>query len=181
MISQRSSTAAPVIQARAENLPFLDNSFDLSMGILTLQHWSDWKRGLAEAARVSGGNVLLLTWFGFRQHFWLTDYFPEIAELDNSRFPPLDEYERVLGNLNVVELPIPHDCIDGFMCAYWRRPAAYLDEGVRNSISTFSLIHDQYRGLKLLESDLSSGKWAEIYGELLEMESYDHGYRLVYT
>jgi SAM-dependent methyltransferase len=181
MISQRPSNAAPVIQAFAENLPFQDNCFDLSMAILTLHHWSDWKRGLSEAARVSGGNVLLLTWFGFRQNFWLTDYFPEIAKLDSSRFPRLKEYEQILGEVSVTKLPIPHDCTDGFMCAYWRRPAAYLDPRVRNSISTFSMISNQKRGLASLKYDLSSGKWNEKYGDLLESESYDYGYRLVYT
>ena len=154
-------------------------SLDLAMGILTLHHWTDWKRGLAEAARVSGGNVLLLTWFGFRQHFWLTDYFPEIATLDNARFPPLSEYEEVIGELDVINVPIPHDCTDGFMCSYWRRPEAYLDTGVRNSISTFSLITDLELGLGRLKLDLESGLWVEKYGELLSLDSYDHGYRLV--
>ena len=120
-----------------------------------------------------------VTWFGFKQHFWLTDYFPEIAELDNSRFPPLEGYKQVLDNIELIKVPIPHDCTDGFMCAYWRRPEAYLDRAVRNSISTFSLIPDQSRGLESLRSDLSTGKWIEKYGELLGMDSYDHGYRLL--
>jgi len=50
MISQRPNGSAPVVQAVAEQLPFADNSFDLSLGVLTLHHWSDWERGLAEAA-----------------------------------------------------------------------------------------------------------------------------------
>jgi len=179
MISQRPVGAPPVVQAVAENLPFVDNSFDLAMGLLTLHHWADWDRGLKEAARVSGGNVLLLTWFGSRQRFWLADYFPIIAELDNARFPPLQEYERVLGDLEVTKVPIPHDCTDGFMCAYWRRPEAYLDPLVRSSISTFSMIPDQEPALRRLESDLNSGRWEEIYGELLTLDSFDHGYRIL--
>lgn len=179
MISQRPRGSAPVVQAVAEQLPFADNSFDLSMGVLTLHHWSSWELGLKEAARVAGGNVLLLTWFGFRQHFWLTDYFPQIAELDNARFPTLEDYKLVLGELAVTTVPIPHDCIDGFMCAYWRRPEAYLDPLVRNSISTFSMMSNQETALRQLESDLNSGHWNEKYGELREMDSYDHGYRLL--
>ena len=179
MIAQRPEGACPAVQGTVENLPFADNTFDLTMGVLTMHHWSDWERGLREAARVAGGNVLLLTWIGFRQHFWLSDYFPQVTDLDNARFPPLEAYEKVLGALTVTPVPIPHDCIDGFMCAYWRRPEAYLDPLVRNGISTFSMIPDQAPGLKRLENDLANGRWKEKYGELLELDSFDHGYRLV--
>ena len=37
-------------------------------------------------------------------------------------------------------MPIPHDCRDGFLMAYWRRPAAYLDPVVRANISVFALL-----------------------------------------
>jgi len=40
----------------------------------------------------------------------------------------------------VYPLPIPHDCVDGFLGAYWRRPHAYLDAGVRSAISTFAKV-----------------------------------------
>lgn len=39
MIRQRPAAAAPVIQGRAEDLPFDDKSFDASMAILTVHHW----------------------------------------------------------------------------------------------------------------------------------------------
>ena len=179
MIAQRPEEAAPVVQAVAEALPFEKNSFDLALGVLTMHHWTDWRRGLAEAARVAGGSVLLFTWFGDRRRFWLTDYFPEIIELDNARFPTPSEYEQILGEVEITAVPIPHDCSDGFMYSYWRRPEAYLDRGVRNSISTFSEINELSRGLAQLEADLLSGRWMENYGELMEMDACDHGYRLV--
>ena len=178
MIAQRAEQAAPVVQAIAEALPFADKTFDLAMGVLTVHHWADWERGLKEAARVAGGEVLLLTWVGFRQHFWLTDYFPEIARLDKPRFPTIEEYQRVLGPIESTVVPIPHDCSDGFMCAYWRRPEAYLDPDVRNSISTFSMMRDPSPALKRLEQDLVSGRWQEQYGDLLSLDSFDYGYRL---
>ena len=37
-------------------------------------------------------------------------------------------------------MPIPHDCRDGFLMAYWRRPEAYLDPAVRANISVFALL-----------------------------------------
>jgi SAM-dependent methyltransferase len=178
MIAQRAEPTAAVVQAIAEALPFADKAFDLAMAVLTVHHWTDWEQGLKEAARVAGGNVLLLTWVGLRQDFWLVDYFPQIARLDQARFPAVEEYQRVLGPIESTVVPIPHDCTDGFMCAYWRRPEAYLDANVRNSISTFSMMQDLTPALNRLEHDLVSGKWQAQYGELLSLDSFDHGYRI---
>lgn len=178
MSAQRAEHAAPAVQAVAEALPFADTTFDVAMGVLTVHHWTDWEQGLKEAARVAGGNVLLLTWVGFRQDFWLADYFPEIARLDKPGFPAIEEYQSVLGPIESTVVPIPHDCTDGFMCAYWRRPEAYLDPGVRSGISTFSMMQDPTPALKRLEHDLASGKWREQYGDLLSLDSFDYGYRI---
>jgi hypothetical protein len=46
----------------------------------------------------------------------------------------------VFGLVEGVTVPIPADCRDGFLGAYWKRPSAYLDPAVRESISTFSKI-----------------------------------------
>ena len=83
--------------------------------------------------------------------------------------------------IDVIPVPIPHDCTDGFLCAYWRRPEAYLDPAVRRSISTFSAIRDQERGLERLRSDLSTGRWREQYGALLQANEKDYGYRLLHA
>src|SRR5687768_12576666 len=39
MIRKRRPAAARAIQARADNLPFADKSFDAAMAILTIHHW----------------------------------------------------------------------------------------------------------------------------------------------
>ena len=54
MIRQRPHDAAPVVQAHAESLPFADDSFDASMAVLTVHHWSDKPRGLQEMRRGDG-------------------------------------------------------------------------------------------------------------------------------
>src|SRR5215510_16260639 len=48
MIRQRRQAAAHVIQADAVRLPFLDRAFDAALAILTIHHWRDKARGLAE-------------------------------------------------------------------------------------------------------------------------------------
>ncbi|MFE3938866.1 class I SAM-dependent methyltransferase, partial [Streptomyces goshikiensis] len=41
------------VKAGAEELPFEDGAFDAAMAVMTVHHWSDLKRGLAELRRVS--------------------------------------------------------------------------------------------------------------------------------
>ncbi len=78
-------------------------------------------------------------------------------------------------------MPVPHDCIDGFLYAYWRRPAAYLDPKIRAAMSSFWALGDVTEALEKLASDLESGAWKQRYGDLLELDAYDAGYRLVTT
>jgi len=179
MISQRAKNGPPVVQARAEALPFRDAVFDAAIAILTIHHWSDIERGLLEARRVARSRVILLTWVGFGQDFWLLDYLPQIREIDEPLFPSIEDLTEFLGPLRVIPVPIPHDCTDGFLCAYWRRPHSYLDEGVRGAISTFSRVLDIHGGLRRLEDDLESGVWRRRYDHLFQTDSMDFGYRLV--
>lgn len=180
MIRQR-STPACVVQGRAEDLPFADSSFDSAMAILTVHHWSDQARGLREMRRVSKGPIVLLTYDPAFRGFWLADYLPGLVALDEGQMPRMSDYERWLGPVAVSPVPIPHDCTDGFLCAYWRRPAAYLDPRVRAAMSSFWALGDVTAHLARLEADLSSGAWAERYGGLLALDALDCGYRLVVT
>lgn len=179
MIRQRPPTAAPVVQGRAEQLPFADASFDAAMAVLTVHHWSDQAKGLAEMRRVSRGPVVILTYDASIRGFWLADYIPELVTLDEAQMPPMTDYATALGLVDILPVPIPHDCSDGFLCAYWRRPAAYLDTRVRAAMSSFHAIGDVSAELARLESDLASGAWEARYGALLELDALDCGYRMV--
>ncbi len=179
MIHQRSRYAAPVVRASSANLPFRDESFDAALAVLTLHHWPDVPRGLEELRRTARGVVVILTFDTSVGGFWLTDYFPEIIEVDRHTMPTLSDIGRHLGEMNVFDVPIPHDCIDGFLGAYWRRPHAYLDAGLRSATSVFSKIQDLDPGLSRLRADLDSGAWHRRYGSLLRRSEIDLGYRLV--
>jgi SAM-dependent methyltransferase len=180
MIRQRRTGGAPAVQASATELPFLDASFGAALAILTVHHWPDRARGLDELARVAQSRVVIVTWDPSTSGFWLVDdYFPEIAEIDRRIFPTIEEFRRRLGRVEVHPLAIPHDCADGFLGAYWRRPEAYLDASVRGAISTFAKIHDADAGLARLRHDLEDGTWARRYGYLTSRPEIDLGYRVV--
>ncbi|MFO0829304.1 MAG: class I SAM-dependent methyltransferase [Phycisphaerales bacterium] len=178
MIRKRPSSAAPAIQASAEALPFGDRSFDASMAVLTVHHWSDKAAGLREMRRVTRGPVVLLTFDPARRP-WLTDYLPELVALDEAQMPTMSDYRGWLGDVRVTPVPVPHDCTDGFLYAYWRRPAAYLDPYVRSGSSSFWAIGNVDDGIARLKRDIESGEWERRYGDLLTLDEYDAGYRLV--
>ena len=179
MIRQRPEGAGPAIRARAEALPFRDRSFDAALAVLTIHHWSDWRAGLREMLRVSRDRVVLLTWDPESGGFWLTDdYLPDLLVADSRHFPTMAALREALGAIQVDRVPIPWDCTDGFMGAYWRRPHAYLDPQVRGSISALAG-GDVSVGLERLAADLDTGAWQRKHGRLLEQDEADIGYRLV--
>ncbi len=182
MIRQRPMTAAPAVQASASALPFRARSFDAALALLTIHHWPSWRTGVRELARTARGRVVLLTWDPSASGFWLTDdYFPEILRIDREIFPTMEELRCELGRIAVRPVPIPHDCTDGFLGAYWRRPRAYLDARIRAAISAFSKLVPVEPGLQRLAADLDSGAWHRRHGSLLREPSVDLGYRLVTT
>jgi SAM-dependent methyltransferase len=183
MIRQRTA-GARVVQAYAEALPFPDVAFDAALALLTLHHWTDWRRGVDEMRRVAARVVI----FTFEPeeigNFWLTEgYFPEIVELDRRRSPSVSEIVRRLGDCRVERVAIPHDCADGFLAAYWRRPEAYLDPDVRAGISGFALLDTDLvtRRIAQLKADLESGVWDERFGDVRRLDFLDVCYRLLIT
>lgn len=125
MRAQRYDGAAPVVDGRAEHLPFDDDSFDAAMAILSDHHWEDHDRGLAELRRVARQRVVLFTWEprSLNDAWLVRDYLPGFARL----VPPGYALENALAQLGggwIEPVPIPHDCRDGFLHAYWRRPQA---------------------------------------------------------
>jgi SAM-dependent methyltransferase len=180
MIAQRARGAAPVVQASAVALPLRDGAFAASLAVLTVHHWPDRARGLREMARVARHCAVVLTWDPAASGFWLIeDYFPALAAIDRRIFPSLGELERAWGAVEVQPVPVPHDCVDGFLGAYWRRPAAYLDAAVRAGISTFTKLPEVESGLFRLRRDLDDGTWRRRHADVLERTELDLGYRLV--
>jgi SAM-dependent methyltransferase len=177
MIHQRARGSAPVVQASASALPFADKSVDATMALLTIHHWPDQRRGLREMARIACKRCVILTWIP-GQPYWLNDYFPEILQREQPLFS-LDPYRDVFEHVDVRPVPVPFDCTDGFLCAYWRRPEAYFDPGVRGAISSFAHIQDAERRLEKLRRDLDDGTWKDRNKNLLDRTEGDFGYRLV--
>jgi len=181
MVAQRPAGSAPVVRAVAEQLPIADGAFGVALAVLTVHHWTDLAAGCAELRRVAA-RVVVLTFEPIASHdFWLLDYIPEIGPLDSSA-PSVAEVIEALGDVEAVEtVPVPHDCRDGFLGAFWRRPDRYLDPATRAGISGLARLDPLVveRGIDRLRADLESGAWSERHADLLDRDEIDLGYRLL--
>ncbi|MFE9610845.1 methyltransferase domain-containing protein [Streptomyces sp. NPDC006012] len=183
MIAQRPVGSAPALEASAESIPLADDSADAAMALLTVHHWSDLEAGIGELLRIARQRIVILTFEPDINHrFWLLEeYLPEAAAFEDTRAVAVERLVTLLGGARVETVPIPHDCTDGFLAAYWRRPEAYLDPDVRAGISLLAQTGEEILqpGLARLSDDLSSGRWQQRHADLLERETLDVGYRLL--
>jgi len=182
MRGQRPAGAAPAIDARAEKLPFDDDSFDAAMACATIHHWQPPEAGLAELRRVARGPVVIFTFELQRMPDWQLDYFAEALALEMAVFPALENIASTLGgNTRIERIPIPGDCTDGFVESWWKRPEVMLDPVVRASQSIWKrLPHGvEERMIARLCADLKSGEWERNYGYLRAQNSYDGSLALV--
>ncbi len=180
MIDQRAPGAAPVVRATAEHLPFGTATFDVALAVLTVHHWAGLRAGLREMRRVAGRQVVMTIDAEVHDRLWLIhEYVPAIRGMSDGA--PLDEVVDLLQAHTVEVVPIPADCTDGFLLAYWSRPEQYLEQAARANTSAFARLSpaEVEPGLTRLARDLADGTWARHHADLLHLSEFDAGLRLV--
>jgi SAM-dependent methyltransferase len=186
MALQRDQPLPPAVLGVAESLPLADDTADAAMAMMTMHHWADVSRGLAELVRVARRRIVLLTIdVEVEADMWLfRDYVPEIADRDRSEFPMITQLVRELkAPTRVITVPVPADCTDGFGLAFWNRPEAVLDPGARAATSGFARM-DRAReaeAVARLARDLETGTWDGRHGHLRTLLDLDVGLRLLVT
>jgi SAM-dependent methyltransferase len=183
MIVQRPAGSAPAIQASAEALPLDDDSVDAAMAIFSDHHWSDRVAGIREMVRVARKTVLVVNMDpAWAERYWLTrDYLRCFMDLVPERYREPGywsaELGDLLGDVEFERVPVPHDCRDGFYQAYWRRPEAYLEEPVQNSISVFHVLPEDEvsAAMERLRCELDDGTWEQRNADLLGRQELDVG------
>lgn len=173
----------PAINAKAESLPFNDNSFDASMATITIHHWSDIKKGLRELRRVTKGPVVILTFDpDDLDIYWTAEYFQELIAVEKARFPSIDfVIQNLGGRCREITVPVPLDCKDGFQEAFYGRPEAFLNEGIRQSQSAWGFISESTaeKIIQRLRKDLESGAWDRKYGHYRKQKFLNCALRLI--
>jgi SAM-dependent methyltransferase len=183
MIAQRPAGAAPAIQAAAEALPLPDQAVDAAMAVLTLQHWEDVEQGLSEMLRVARRRIVLVTMdVEVLGELWVVrDYLPETLTAHAAGFPSIARLTELVPHSAAAVIPVPRECTDGFMAAFWGRPEAYLDPRVRAATSPWHQLPPAVvtRALDRLRRDLADGRWDRRHGHLRQQTELDVGLRLV--
>ncbi|HAA30836.1 MAG TPA: SAM-dependent methyltransferase [Cyanobacteria bacterium UBA8553] len=176
------------ITGYAENILLATSSVDAVISILATHHFSNLEKAVREMNRIAKTGAIVFLTFDPRvtKKLWIGDYFPVYREYDFRVFPPLSDVVALIQantqrTVEVSPLMLPHDLIDMFAAAGWRRPEIYLNPGVRSGISALALadVSVVKRGVSLLEEDLNNGRWDAKYGEIRKMTEIDAGYRFL--
>jgi SAM-dependent methyltransferase len=173
----------PAINAKADHLPFDDASFDAAMALVTVHHWPDIAAGLRELRRVTRGPVVVMSFDpDALDDFWNAQYFPELIAIERARDPSIAYLQNCLGqNTEVIPIPIPLDCVDGFQEAYYGRPEAFLRPEVRLSQSAWGFLPEGKAEelVQRLATELDNGEWERKYGHYRTQPFFTGSLRLV--
>jgi len=183
MRAQRPAHLSVALDGTAENLPFADDRFDAAMATFTVHQWQDLAAGLREMRRVTRGPVAVLTCDPQAlDRFWLHRYAPEPIAVEARRYPSMERIAAGLGgDVEILTVPIPLDCVDGFGEAYYGRPERLLDPGARLANSAWSFVDPAVgdRFVADLSRDLASGEWDRRCGGLRTQPFFDGSLRLI--
>jgi hypothetical protein len=183
MRAQRPAHLWRAIDAVAERLPFADNHFDAAMATFTIHQWSDLTAGLREMRRVTRGPIVIMTCDPDEVNcFWLGAYAPEVLSTEAKRYPSIRTITSALGGSSeVVPVPIPLNCTDGFNEAYYGRPERLLDVEARLSCSAWSFVDQSVveRFDRELRRDLQDGTWDAKYGHLRTQPEFIGSLKLI--
>ena len=140
--------------------------------------------GCASCGGWRAGPVVILTFDAeVSSEMWLVkDYWPEVAALDRAIFPPPAQLAGWLGGeVDIVPVPIPRDCLDWMLGAFWAHPERVLDADARNATSGFARMDARVveRVVAAVGRDLEDGTWDARHRALRALDEHDAGLRLV--
>jgi ubiquinone/menaquinone biosynthesis C-methylase UbiE len=153
-------------------LPFPNSSFDGALCTQAIHHFPNLAAAFTEIRRVLRGGRLVI--FGASRYqirsYWLNEYFPRALKRAFDQQPSDDEIQAAVdkARLRLVEKEpwcVPTDPIDLFLYSGKHNPSIYLDEHVREGISTFASLADPdevSRGLARLQADIDTGDISQV-------------------
>jgi SAM-dependent methyltransferase len=171
MLARARETAptVPLVQGRAEAMPFQNNAFDRVVCVNAFHHFRNKTQFLTEASRVLRASGAFMS-IGLDPHrgldsWWLYEFFPEALGLDRERYPSADALREDMvraGFARCETQEVQH--IAAVVSAESARSRGYLDRGFTSQLTILS--DEEYgRGLQRLENAINAA--AAIGTELL--------------
>lgn len=163
-------------QGDAKSLPFQEALFNGATCTLATHHINNNHQVCQEAFRVIkvvGRFVIFTATPEQMSAYWLCHYFPKMMADAAGKMSSFDALEATLkqaGFNTVSQSPffVSNNLQDWFLHAGKYRPEIYLDQAVRDGISSFHLSADKHelqQGLEQLENDIISGEVKKIIAE----------------
>jgi len=139
-------------------------------------------KGLRELKRVARRVIIMTFDPDALDDFWNVHYFPGVIEIEKGRYPTMEFIlESLDGKGEIIPVPVPLDCTDGFQEAFYGRPEAFLQKEVRLSQSAWGFLppdlETQY--VEHLRKEILSGDWDRKYGHFRTQPYFNGALRLI--
>jgi len=176
------------IYSYAHNINLSSSSVDGVVVINAIHHFEKLEESLKEIYRIIHKGPLLIITFDpeVAKRNWWFKYWPKLKDYEDTQYLKIYDLKKNIQNTfhNIVEeyiYKIPYDFNDVFSAATWKRPYLLLNPEIRDGMSIFASLDDNYvnNGIRQLERDLKSGKWDEENFHLLKKEFFDVGCRII--
>jgi len=182
--ARKKNPSAVFIEAPAEQVPVADSFFDGAIAVLTIHHWSDMLKGLAEVRRLlKPGSKLIVFSFTPEQvgQYWLCHYFPKMIERAMHATPALADMKQLFleagfSSVQTENYFVQPELEDLFMYAGKHTPERYLDAQFRSGVSAFRTLIDEEEletGLSGLVNDIKTGAVKDVIQQF-ENETGDY-------
>jgi SAM-dependent methyltransferase len=164
MLARAAAKGLETVEARAERLPFQDETFDAAIMISMLHHVDDRGAALAEARRIlrPGGRLALMGYTGEdAATLWVLDYFPSSRPWMEATHPPVAAFLEELPGAEMTRFEF-NDSKDESLAVLSAHPESLVEAAERGETSYFERLRrdhaDELRaGLARLRRDIAAG------------------------
>jgi ubiquinone/menaquinone biosynthesis C-methylase UbiE len=161
------------LQGSAESIPVENKFFAGAIATLTLHHWLDLPASFSEINRVLKMKSRFIIFTALpeqMENYWLRHYFPGMMQRSIKQMSTLSLIRQAMRYtgfkfIDSEKYFVQEDLKDLFLYSGKNHPALYLDEQIRNGISSFASLSDPgelREGLKNLALDLANARFSKV-------------------
>ncbi|MCT8335842.1 class I SAM-dependent methyltransferase [Leptospira sp. 85282-16] len=178
------------IKGSAEHIDIQDNFFDGVFSVLASHHFNKLQLAISEINRTLKSKHFAVIFTAdpslVSKKSWLFDYFEIVFEKAIPNYINIENFKSLIQytantDVKIIDYPLPDNLTDNFFASGWKKPSLYLDQNFISGISPLASLETNTLNLiqERLENDLKNGTWNNKYGQILEENHFDGGYRFL--